>query len=126
MQLLISFSFVILVLADEILRLVEVRSYFDKPGWLDLYHIPHVLLSCQDKFMINYALRLIFVEHRAWMYPHIHVVLGCLIDLLSMVLGTVHKESTDNAFTDVSILVVLVDTQLLIIDVHLYPLKQAG
>lgn len=66
------------------------------------------------------------MQHRTWMYPYIHVVLGGLVHLITMILCAVHEESTDDAFTDVGVVVVLVNAQLFVVYVYLYTLKQAG
>lgn len=43
------------------------------------------------------------------MDPYVHIVFGGLVHLISMIFGTVHEETTDDALTDVGVVIVLVD-----------------
>lgn len=72
--------------------------------------------------MIDNTLRLVLVQHRTWMYSHTHSVLGGFVDLLAMITCAVHEETTDDALTNVSVEIVLVDTQLFVTHVDLDPL----
>lgn len=76
--------------------------------------------------MIDHALWLILMQHRTRMYPYIHVVLGGLVHLITMILCAVHEETTDYAFTDVSVVIVLVNAKLFVVHIYLYALKEAG
>jgi hypothetical protein len=60
------------------------------------------------------------------MDSNVHIVLDSFIDLLSMVLCTVHEESTDDTLTNVCIVVVLINTQLFVVYINLDPLEQAS
>ncbi len=61
-----------------------MRSDLEEPARVNFNHIPHKLLSCHDKFMINYALRFILVKHGTRMYLHTHSIFSCLVYLVSM------------------------------------------
>jgi len=76
--------------------------------------------------MIDHTLRLVLVQHRAGMNPHAHPVLGGFVDLVPMILGTVHEKSTDDTLSNVGVDVVLVNAQLLVVDIDLYSLHQSS
>lgn len=61
-----------------------MRSDLKEPARVNFNHIPHKLLSCHYKFMINYALGLILIQHGAWVYLDTHSIFRCLVDLVSM------------------------------------------
>lgn len=86
-----------------------MRRNFDHPGRLHFDHIPHVFLSRQHELMIDHAFWLILMQHRTGMDPYVHVVFGGFVHLITMVLCAVYEETTDDAFTDVCVVVVLVD-----------------
>ena len=57
------------------------------------------------------------------MNSDVHVEFGGFIDLLAMVLCTVHKETVYYTFTDVCVLIVLVDAVLLVVYIYLDTLE---
>lgn len=86
-----------------------MRRNLNHPSRFHFNHISHVFLSRQHKFMIDHAFWLILMQHRTWMDPYVHVVLGGFVHLVSMVLCTVHEKTADDAFADICVVVVLVD-----------------
>ena len=60
------------------------------------------------------------------MNPDAHIKFSSFIYLLTMILSTIHKETTYYTFTYIRILIVLVDTILLIIYIYLDSLKKSS
>jgi hypothetical protein len=101
-------------------------SDFDHPRGLYFDNISHVLLSGEDKLVINHTLRLVFMEHRAWVDAHIHIKFRGFVDFFSMISRTVHEKAAHDALPNISVLIVLINAQLFIVYVHLYSLKQSS
>ena len=48
---------------NQILFLVEMRSDFNQPFWLNANNISHELFCCENQFMINHPFWLVFKNH---------------------------------------------------------------
>lgn len=59
------------------------------------------------------------------MNADVHVKFCGFVDLFTMILSTVHKEAAYYTFTDVCVLVILIDAVLLVVYIDLDTLEEA-
>jgi hypothetical protein len=66
------------------------------------------------------------MEHRAWVDAHIHIKFRGFVDFLPMISGAIHEKAANDAFPNISVLIVLVNAQLFIVYIHLYSFEQSS